>query len=272
MALGDSEGHGRARAAKALAQKADKRSLWALVPLLQDSFFLARREAALALEALDWQPSSDKGKIAYLIAHEAWDEVVKLGASAVPYLIKLLCEKHEPTAKAIVSALKNIGEPAIRPLCRIATGSDERASKRALKLLVELHDRRAIPAFLVNLESARVSLRLVALRGLDKVVDKKCQEPLLGLLRNERETSVLRSLYGVLAHHSSLFEESLRSMAESSDNNGFLTERCFRVFEAMGEKGRKHLEELANGANEKRARIALETLDRIATGSELLID
>lgn len=272
MALGDTEGHGRARSARVLAQKVDKRSLWALVPLLQDSFFLARREAALALKKLDWQPKSDKGRIAFLIALEEWSEVIDLGAKAVPYLVKLLCEKHEPTAKAIVSTLQKIGEPAIRPLCRIATGSDEKASKRALKLLVELHDERAIPAFLVNLESARVSLRLVALRGLNKVVSAKCKEPLIGLLENEREASVLRSLYSVLAHHNFMFEDTLKGLLKSKKGSGFLAERCFRVFEAMGEKGRSHLEELSNGNFEERAKAALETLDRVASGSAILID
>ena len=272
MALGDTEGHGRARAARALAQKADKRSLWALVPLLQDSFFLARREAAMALKKIDWQPKSEKGRVAFLIALEEWSEVIDLGAKAVPYLVKLLCEKHEPTAKAIVTTLQKIGEPAIRPLCRIATGSDEKASKRALKLLVELRDERAIPAFLVNLESARVSLRLVALRGLDKVVSAKCKEPLIDLLRNEREASVLRSLYGVLAHHNSMFEDTLKGMLKDRNENGLLAERCFRVFEAMGERGRSHLEELTNGRCADRAKAALETLNRVTFSSPLLID
>ncbi len=272
LALGDSEGHGRAKAVTTLAAKKDERSLWAFIPLLQDSFFLVRREVAKALTDFQWQPSSERGKIAFLVAKEEWKDVVELGAKAVPYLVKLLGEKHEPTAKNIVRALQSIGEPAIHPLCRIATSSDERASKRALKLLVELKDERAIPAFLVNLESARVSLRLVALRGLDKVVNHKCHEPLLGLLRQERETAVLRSLYGVLAHHSHIFEESLRGMLTNpkSQAERYLNERCFKVFEAMGEEGRRHLQELSSTMFKERAEAGLAFIDRDMSDESLI--
>ena len=76
--------------AEALGKIGDREAIRYLVPLLHDEFDLASREAALALDRLEWMPMNEDQTIAYYLAKWEWKKVEKFGSKAVDQLLVLL--------------------------------------------------------------------------------------------------------------------------------------------------------------------------------------
>ncbi len=88
-------------AATALSFADDARATEPLITMLEDPDMCVRQTAAWTLERLGWQPSDPWQKAVVAIAHEDWDEVCRLGESAVEPLIQMATNgmaPSEPTA------------------------------------------------------------------------------------------------------------------------------------------------------------------------------
>jgi len=99
-------------AAEALGKLKDKRAVEPLVQAMKNNH-IRIEEAAMALEKLDWRPGNDEEKSYYLIAKEQWEELAKLGKSAVKPLIQAFEEAREDddefVQESAIGALKKIG-------------------------------------------------------------------------------------------------------------------------------------------------------------------
>lgn len=107
----------------ALGEIKDRQAVEPLIVFLHDKDVEIRYSAAEALEKLNWMPKNDKEKISFLIAYQKWDELVKIGKSAV-----------EP----LIAALKD---------------ADDDVPKHAAKVLGEIKDRRAVEPLIAALDN-----------------------------------------------------------------------------------------------------------------------
>lgn len=88
-------------AATTLSSANDARAIEPLITMLEDPDMGVRQTAAWTLERVGWQPSDPWQQAVVAIAHEDWDEVCRLGESAVEPLIQMATNgmaRSEPTA------------------------------------------------------------------------------------------------------------------------------------------------------------------------------
>ncbi|RLC74624.1 MAG: hypothetical protein DRI61_16305, partial [Chloroflexi bacterium] len=111
-ALKDENWYVRHTAAEALG-KIGLSAIPHLIKVLEDKDSDVRKAAAEALDQIEWQPQNQEEKILYLIAKQGWDELVKIGVSAIPYLIKVLKDEDSDVRQTVAEALVKIGTPAI---------------------------------------------------------------------------------------------------------------------------------------------------------------
>ena len=129
------ENYVREEAAKALAKIGDVRAIEPLVSTFSSSNVLIRDEAAKALTALGYEPINETQKAIILIAYQKWDEIVKLGDSAVDPLIDAL--RYSDTSNA-ARTLGKIGDVrAIKPLIYCAYNRNSQTAINSLQKILE---------------------------------------------------------------------------------------------------------------------------------------
>jgi len=110
----------RQAAAQALGKVADSRGVAALVGCLSDDSPSVRGAAAIALDALSWQPTDDSQRATHLLAKRDWDGLVVMGEAAVEPLIAALSGGDRAIRSSTADALARIGDQrAVAPLARI---------------------------------------------------------------------------------------------------------------------------------------------------------
>ncbi|MCJ7698992.1 HEAT repeat domain-containing protein, partial [Candidatus Bathyarchaeota archaeon] len=78
------------RIAEVLGGIGDARAAKPLAEALKDEEWRVRSMAAYSLKKIGWTPSNDEEKAYYLIGRNDWDELVKLGETAVQPLLAIL--------------------------------------------------------------------------------------------------------------------------------------------------------------------------------------
>ena len=174
-----------ALAAGALGELKDKRAIAPLVKRLRNSPGEARRRVALALEEFGWEPATDADKAYFLIAHDRWGPLVRLGPVAVDPLLAAL-ETESPYGQAsIVGALGDIGDKrcvdALLSILRTALPSTRAETAR---LKAEGYDNDFIRRMLADLGEVHQRVRAAAARALAKLDAKEAVDPLLAVLGN----------------------------------------------------------------------------------------
>jgi HEAT repeat protein len=125
----------RISAIEALGEMGDPRSTPLLVGLLGNSLPQIRMEAAWALDRIGWVPDDDSQRVASLIAKEQWNEILKLGRYAIPFLISALEEDHSGVRTGAVETLRKLGKPAHQALSKAAASQDATRAKAAATAL-----------------------------------------------------------------------------------------------------------------------------------------
>lgn len=151
--LQDNDPDARVEAARALGNTGDRMLSRHLVPLLLgDDQDFVRREAALALERLEWEPEDESQAIKYYIARWEWDEVRRFGSAAVEPLLTFMkiCDWHRKWA--------------------------------VVTILGELGDERAVPALIPYLRNEFDELTLVVIEALGMLGDIRAVEPLENII------------------------------------------------------------------------------------------
>ncbi|MDD3088722.1 MAG: HEAT repeat domain-containing protein, partial [Candidatus Omnitrophica bacterium] len=84
-----------------------------------------RQVAAETLDELNWKPDNDEDRIAYLIAKKEWEDIVAIGQTAVPSLVKAFYRERNRNFRAsVIDALVDIKlDPAKRDDVSIIKGA-----------------------------------------------------------------------------------------------------------------------------------------------------
>jgi HEAT repeat protein len=105
----DPEEEVRAAAAEALGRIGEPRSIPYLRACLRDRSHSVRLAAATALETFGWLPETEDETIALLIATEQWPSLIRMGESAVPWLIRALADDYYGIRIGAGEALLGLG-------------------------------------------------------------------------------------------------------------------------------------------------------------------
>jgi HEAT repeat protein len=158
----------RIGASRALGEVGDKNATTSLVRALYDKDMEVRREAANALEKLNWTTENNAEYAYYLIIKERWDELINLGDTAIEPMIEFL--KYEEVNDSLKRYLENKGEPAIKPLIQALKGNDENTRNAAAEILVKIGTPVVVPLVKVLREdNDSFSYRSSAIDVLNKV-------------------------------------------------------------------------------------------------------
>jgi HEAT repeat protein len=141
-----------------------------------------RKNAAIQLEKLSWSPQTESQKAFFLFAYQRWDDLLKVGDSALDPLLSGLMDEDITIQEFSAQTLGNLGNPsAIEPL---------------IQKLYDPHTqvRIAVALALNNLgwmpknDNERISLIIAQQRWSDlDQFGKKIIDPLSAILKNENE-------------------------------------------------------------------------------------
>jgi HEAT repeat protein len=127
--LEDKDVTARRGAAESLGRLGSKKAIDPLAARLLDADPRTRREAGDALKAIGWKPGTVEEAIPYYIATRRMDDLVNLGAQAIPGLAKGLAHRDGNFRRLCVHAMGAIGGPSAFPHLETAL-SDEWSSVR----------------------------------------------------------------------------------------------------------------------------------------------
>jgi HEAT repeat protein len=137
---------------KALGRIGDRRAEASLVAVLSQPEKSVRDAAAVALDALGWQPADDDVRVRYYLAQERWDELAGLGwERAHQPLSELLQNGDRDTRLQAVEAIDLIGEPlASEPLILALDNEDEGVVAAAASVLARIGGARAVKPLIAH--------------------------------------------------------------------------------------------------------------------------
>ena len=134
----DPEEEVRAAAAGSLGELADPPTVHALREALSDRSHAVRAAAAAALDALGWRSESDDERATHLVATAQWPALARLGAVAVPWLVRVLGDDHYEVRRGAGETLLGLGPVARPALVRAREGPDPAVRDEAAALLARM--------------------------------------------------------------------------------------------------------------------------------------
>jgi HEAT repeat protein len=138
-----------------------------------------RATALTMLKQINWKPADNRQQALYLVAQEKWDETVKLGRDAIPFLIdRLSVTESKNTYKGATQALVKIGDIALEPLIEAL----KQSRYPVAEALGEMGDARAVDPLIEALEDGQVQTK--AAKALGKIGDPHAVEPLISVLKS----------------------------------------------------------------------------------------
>jgi HEAT repeat protein len=142
------------RAASETLRKIGGPSTRSLVKALKDKNGFVRKFAADLLDGMGWKPERDEEKAHYMIGRGERSRLIEMG------------------------------EAAIKPLVHSLSYMESFDRRFAVKVLGELHDRRAVEPLIRALEDEDAQVREEAAWALSKIVDERAVEPLIERLND----------------------------------------------------------------------------------------
>ena len=156
-----------------------------LVNALKDEDKAVRQEAASALGKQGWKPGDDTEKFDYLIAKQEWDELVKMGKSAVELLITALKDEDSDVRWEAAEILGKIKDPrAVESLITALKDKDSVLQGRAVEALEKI-GKPAVEPLITALKDEDSDVRWRAAEILGKIKDPRAVESLIAALKNE---------------------------------------------------------------------------------------
>ena len=195
VAAKDKAGTVRRAAASALGELGQKEDIQALVPLLDDIDGQTAKAAAEALKKLGWKPPDIKMKVKYLLAAGKEDNIVALGAPAVPFLMESLQHASENIVVTAIGSLGKMGEKrAVESLINSLVGTKSRVRVRSAEALGDIGDRRATVPLIACLKERGGSLRTAAAKALGKIKDAQAVDALIDALEDKNKNTRLAAV------------------------------------------------------------------------------
>ena len=185
-ALIDPNGDIRRASASALGKIGDVRAVEPLIAVLKINS--VSKDAAKALDTLEWTPDEGEAGAYYLAAKLQWDKCVQIGSLAVEPLITMLGDSDENIRRASASALGEIGDArAVKPLIAVLVDRDENVRRASADALGKIGDVRAVMPLIDRLNADNVYLRMAFADALVKF-GSQAVEPLITALKDCFET------------------------------------------------------------------------------------
>ncbi len=126
----------RSKAAETLGNIRGHRTREHLIKALNDVDPYVRIAAATALDKKGWEPKTQELKIAYLFAKQDWEALVKIGAPAIPTLVKAFSDNSFFIRSEAVITSGNIKDSeAIEPLIEVLGDNNPSIRLEAAKAL-----------------------------------------------------------------------------------------------------------------------------------------
>lgn len=195
----------RIGAAQTLGEIKDSRAVEHLVSAMEDSDWMVRAHAALALDSLGWTPENTYQIVIFSIAKGNLNPVIKIGKQAIEPLKTLLKDRNSyarnPAARALEKLgwtpeddnqkvyfyiakrkwklVEEIGEPAVEPLLDLLSDRWAYYREKAAKGLGELNDKRAVEPLIDALFDRFYDVRRKAAKALWQLKDNRAVEYLI---------------------------------------------------------------------------------------------
>ena len=168
---------------KSLAEIRSEDCVEPIVEALGDPAGEVGWQAAQALKALAWEPSSDTERAALHLATNHFDAAIALGSDAIGPLIKVAHGSSFHRSIRAVEALALVGgAQAVKPILDCLESSDFTVRSAAATALGQVGDARAVEPLIRALRDAHHQVCLAASSSLAKVGDQRAVEPLMGAL------------------------------------------------------------------------------------------
>jgi HEAT repeat protein len=184
-----------------------------LIAALKHENYSVRREAAEALEKIEWEPSSDTEKVKFYFAKGKWDKLTQIGKPPVELLIAALKDKDDYVRLRAAEALEEIGwepssdtekaqfylakrewdkliklgKPAVEPLIAALKNRDDYVRRYATVALGKIGDTRAIEPLIAALKDEDEDVREGAVESLGEIRDARAVVPLIAALKDNDE-------------------------------------------------------------------------------------
>lgn len=107
-----------------------------------------------------------------------------IGGPAIPVLVKWIAHEDPYFSTMAVSALEEIGSPAVPAICEAITGPDEEARIRAIDLLGVIEDIRAVPYLIKVLSEDAKTVRYETMNAITDI-GPTCYPLILPLLQSD---------------------------------------------------------------------------------------
>jgi HEAT repeat protein len=167
--LNDDNSDVRRAAAETLGRLSEAQAIEPLIARLSDGNSDVRRAAAKSLDELTWQAQTQAQQIAYLIATQACDEIVRIGEPAVESLIASLKDDNWDVRRMAAEALVKISEPAVEPLVRRLVDEDWSMKRAVAEVLGQLGDARAVKPLIRCMGDDDWDVRRAAAKALEQI-------------------------------------------------------------------------------------------------------
>ncbi len=188
-----------------------------------------------ALGKLHWQPETSDQRVLYHLVRDEGEEIVRMGAEAVPHLVEGLEHQSWERRQLSASLLGKIGDPAaVDPLCAAVLGDDDYDVRvAAAGALGWIRSSAALQPLCSALNDDNSNIRWAAAVALARIGDRQAAVALKARLENETDRKVRKALLdavealGVSAEDLS-YEDRLLLLARNKDwkgLNAFLAEQ-----------------------------------------------
>ena len=191
-----------------------KGNIIGLIKALENPDWNVRNDAALALDELSWEPSSNKERVYYGIAKKMWEEVKSLGEIAIEPLIEALALNiiHNDAA----FTLGKIGDPRAIPALIQMLGKEMERSSGLL----------AVPGF-------QASVMIYAATALN-MIGKPAIGPLVQALGSEHKPTQA----GAALTLSGMGEQAVAPLSQAlDDENQIIRESAAKLIEKIKTDG-----------------------------------
>ncbi|MDP8233546.1 MAG: HEAT repeat domain-containing protein [Candidatus Saelkia tenebricola] len=183
--LKNSDENIRERAVEALGRIGDLRGVEPLIEILKDEKCCVRISAVKALRNLGYKPLSNSEKIFYLIASQDWNEIAKIGETAIEPLINIM--KDEAIRDRAAEALGKIGSArSVEPLITLLNDKNYMVRISAAEALGKIRDERAVEPLIQIMTDENYNVRMSAAKALSKIGDERALEYTITLLKDNK--------------------------------------------------------------------------------------
>jgi HEAT repeat protein len=157
-----------------------------LTEYLKDKNVHVQEDAAVILDKLHWLPPDTKGKAAFFVLLQSWDQLVALGAPAVGPLLGCLKDEDYNRRQGAAQALGELGDKrAVDPLIACLQDDNAEVKKIATNALGQLGDNRAVAPLIDVLKTDSTEVGLAAAEALGELGDSAAVPPLVASLTDQ---------------------------------------------------------------------------------------